>query len=158
VPTGRRGDPSHMRRVYFLELRYGEVQYCPAPDDPGPPATKQQEGRPVKWEKEEREDRPNAVTLITLRAQTGLCICQVAIIGYTRWPFLDRPSALPDRAYPKRVMTRARGIIEALCTTHHDAPGLYIRKSPHRTGTQAREKPIRWSSEGDEGRIGLTMC
>jgi hypothetical protein len=23
---------------------------------------------------------------------------------------------------------------------------------------QVREKPIRWSSEGDEGRIGLTMC
>jgi hypothetical protein len=55
-------------------------------------------------------------------------------------------------------MIGPRGIIRALCTTHHDAPVLYIRKSPHRTGTQAREKPIRWSSEGDEGRIGLTIC
>jgi hypothetical protein len=26
VPTGRRGDPSHMRRVNFLELRKTEVQ------------------------------------------------------------------------------------------------------------------------------------
>jgi hypothetical protein len=26
VPTGRRGDPSHMRRVNFLELRYDEVR------------------------------------------------------------------------------------------------------------------------------------
>ena len=49
-------------------------------------------GGPVKGEKEEREDRPNAVTLIILRLPTGLRICQVAIIGYTRWPFLDRPS------------------------------------------------------------------
>ena len=55
-------------------------------------------------------------------------------------------------------MIHPRGIIGALCTTQLDARGLYIRKSSHRTGTQAREKPIRWPSEGDEVRIGLTMC
>jgi hypothetical protein len=32
-------------------------------------------------------DRPNAVTLITLRLPRELRICQVAIIDYTRWPF-----------------------------------------------------------------------
>ena len=26
MPTGRRGDPPHMRRVDFLERRYGEVR------------------------------------------------------------------------------------------------------------------------------------
>ena len=101
MPTGRRGDPSHMRRVYFLELRHGEVRYCPAPDDPGPPATKQQQGWPVKGEKEEGEDRPNAVTLLTLRSQREFRLCQVAIIGYTRWPFLDRPSAHPIGPTPR---------------------------------------------------------
>jgi hypothetical protein len=41
--------------------------------------------------KEKREDRPNAVALITLRLPRVLRICQVAIISYTRWPFLNRP-------------------------------------------------------------------
>jgi hypothetical protein len=45
-------------------------------------------GGPVKWEKEETEDRPNAVTLITLRLPIEMRLCQVAIIIYTRWPFL----------------------------------------------------------------------
>jgi hypothetical protein len=36
------------------------------------------------------EDRPNAVTLITLRLLRELRLCQVAIINYTRWPFLTR--------------------------------------------------------------------
>ena len=35
-------------------------------------------------------DRPNAVTLIILRLPRELRLCQVAIIGYTRWPFLNR--------------------------------------------------------------------
>ena len=35
-------------------------------------------------------DRPNAMTLIILRLPTELHLCQVAIIGYTRWPFLNR--------------------------------------------------------------------
>jgi hypothetical protein len=48
-------------------------------------------GRPGKREKEEREDRPNAVTLITLRLPREPRICQVTIIIYTRWPFLNRP-------------------------------------------------------------------
>jgi hypothetical protein len=50
-------------------------------------------GRPGKRGKEEREDRPNVVTPITLRLQRELRLCQVTIIIYTRWPFLDRPSA-----------------------------------------------------------------
>jgi hypothetical protein len=146
--------------VYFRKRRRGEVRYSLAPDDPGPPATKQQEGRPVKWGKEQRVDRPNAVTLLTLRLPTQMRLCQVAIMIYTRWPFLDRPSEPhPDRTHlKKRVMMRARGIIVILCATHHDAPVMYIRKTSHRTGTRARGKPIRWSSEGGEGRIGLTMC
>jgi hypothetical protein len=50
-------------------------------------------GRPGKREKEEREDRPNAVTPITLRLPRELRLCQVTIFSYTRWPFLNRPSA-----------------------------------------------------------------
>jgi hypothetical protein len=50
-------------------------------------------GRPGKWGKEEREDRPNAVTPITLLLPTELRLCQVTIIRYTRWPSLNRPSA-----------------------------------------------------------------
>jgi len=45
-------------------------------------------GRPAKRRKEEREDRPNAVTLITLRLPRELRLCHVTIISYTRWPFL----------------------------------------------------------------------
>ena len=78
-----------LRVANFVELRKGEVRYSLAPDNPGPPARKQEEGRPVKWEKEETEDRPNAVTLITLRLPTEMRLCQVAIIGYTSWPFLN---------------------------------------------------------------------
>src|SRR5918993_1907855 len=46
------------------------------------------------------EDRPNAVTLITLRLLRELRLCQVAIINYTRWPFLNRRSASVRRTYP----------------------------------------------------------
>ena len=91
------------------------------------------------------------MTLITLRLPTELRICQVTIIIYTRGLFSILAQPRPDRAYPRWVIIRARGITAGLYTTHHDAPVLYIRKSSHRTGTRAREKPIRWSSEGDEG-------
>jgi hypothetical protein len=36
VPRGRRGDPSHMRRVNFVELRKGEVRSAPSPRPGGP--------------------------------------------------------------------------------------------------------------------------
>jgi hypothetical protein len=42
----------------------------------------------VKGERR-REDRPNAVILRTLRLRRGLRLCQVTIISYTRWPFLN---------------------------------------------------------------------
>jgi hypothetical protein len=35
------------------------------------------------------EDRPNAVTLMTLRLPRVFRLCQLAIISYTRWPFLN---------------------------------------------------------------------
>jgi hypothetical protein len=50
-------------------------------------------GGPVIRGKEDREDRPNAVTPITLRLRTELRLCQVTIISYTRCPFLNHPSA-----------------------------------------------------------------
>jgi hypothetical protein len=50
-------------------------------------------GRPGKRGKEEREDRPNAVTPITLLLPREHRLCQVTIISYTRWPFLNHPSA-----------------------------------------------------------------
>jgi hypothetical protein len=56
------------------------------------PASKKS-GRPGKRGKEERVDRPNAVTPITLRLPRELRLCQLAIISYTRWPFLNRRSA-----------------------------------------------------------------
>src|SRR5918995_7309307 len=109
---------------------HGEGRYSLAPDDPGPPAGKQEEGRPVKWEKEEREDRPNAVTRITLRLQTEMRLCQVAIIGYTRWPFLNRPSAPVRRSYPRRAIIRPARIIRILCTQSYTLSVLYIRSLP----------------------------
>jgi hypothetical protein len=45
------------------------------------------EGGSVKEERR-RENRPNAVTPITLRLRRELCLCQVTIISYTSWPFL----------------------------------------------------------------------
>jgi hypothetical protein len=59
-------------------------------------------GRPRKRGKEEREDRPNAVTPITLLLPREHRLCQVTIISYTRWPFLDRPSA-PVRTAQNRL-------------------------------------------------------
>jgi len=67
----------------FCELRYGEVQHRPVPDSPGSPARKQEEGAARYRRMEEREDCPNAVTLITLRLPRELRICQVTIISYT---------------------------------------------------------------------------
>ena len=50
-------------------------------------------GGPVIRGKKEREDRPNAVTSITLLLPTEHHLCQVTIISYTRWPFLNRRTA-----------------------------------------------------------------
>jgi hypothetical protein len=49
-------------------------------------------GGPAKGERK-REDRPNAVTPITLLLPREHRLCQVTIISYTSWTFLDRPSA-----------------------------------------------------------------
>ena len=46
-------------------------------------------GGPLKGKGEEREDRPNAVTLLTLRLPRELRLCQLTITIYTRWPFLE---------------------------------------------------------------------
>ena len=62
-------------------------------------------GGPIIRGKEEREDRPNAVTPITLRLPRELRLCQVTIIIYTRWPFLNGPSA-PSEEYME--LTRGR--------------------------------------------------
>src|SRR5918995_1493845 len=50
----------------FGELRYGEVRYSPEPNGPGTPASKQEERTAQLKGKRMNEDRPNAVTLITL--------------------------------------------------------------------------------------------
>src|SRR5215203_134520 len=57
------------------------------------------EGGPVKGKRGKEESRPNAVTLITLLQPRELCLCQVTIISYTRWPFLNRPSEPPPGEY-----------------------------------------------------------
>jgi len=80
----------------FLERRQ-KAKFSKVPSrQPGKASeSARREGGPVKGKrgKEEREDRPNAVTLITLRLPRELRLCQVAIISYTRWLFLNRPSA-----------------------------------------------------------------
>jgi hypothetical protein len=74
----------------FRERREGEVRYGPDQDGPGPPARKQEEGRPGKRQLGKGgEDRPNAVTLMTLRLPRVFRLCHLAIISYTRWPFLN---------------------------------------------------------------------
>jgi len=45
-------------------------------------------GRPALKGEMKKEDRKNAVTLITLRLPTEMRLCQLTIISYTRWPFL----------------------------------------------------------------------
>ncbi len=73
------------------------------------------------------EDRPNAVTLITLRLLRELRLCQVAIINYTRWPFLNRRSASVRRTYPRRAITRPACIIKIFCTHGFEPSTPYIR-------------------------------
>jgi hypothetical protein len=58
-------------------------------------------GGPIKGERR-KKDRPNAVTLIILRLRRELRLCQVAIISYTSWLFLNRPIAPVQRACPIR--------------------------------------------------------
>src|SRR5215218_4049462 len=79
-----------------------EVRHSPGPDGPGSPARKER-GRPAGNRERRREDRPNAVTLITLRLRRQLHICQVAIINYARQPFLSR-----ERPEPRTTSARAR--------------------------------------------------
>ena len=70
--------------------------------------------------KEEREDRPNAVTLITLRLPTEMRLCQVAIISYTRWPLSAIPGGhfsiplnpAPQGLNPRRAIIRPPAVDE----------------------------------------------
>src|SRR5829696_6494557 len=80
--------------INFGELRQCEVQHSsPIQTAQARQRGSKKRGRPGKRGKKEREDRPNAVTPITLLLRIEHRICQVTIIIYTRWPFLDRPSA-----------------------------------------------------------------
>jgi len=97
--------------------------YSLAPEDPGPPARKQQEGRPGKKGKGGKRGPPKRCDTLNPTTANGAAhlpgghnqLCQVAISH-------NRPSKLyPHRAYPKRITIRAKGIIKALCTTHRCA-------------------------------------
>src|SRR5215208_5375988 len=67
------------------------LPHRPTPIGPGPPARKKQEQRAARLKVKGKggEDRPNAVTLISLRPPRESRLCQVTIISYTRWPFLN---------------------------------------------------------------------
>src|SRR5829696_8331168 len=106
-------------KANFLECRHGEVHPRSLKPRYRRPRTTGEEARrraggPVKRGMEEREDRPNAVTPITLRLPREHRICQVTITSYTRWPFLNRRSALPRMGHvlhPKSAHNRV------LCAT-----------------------------------------
>ena len=95
------------------------------------------------------EDRPNAVTLITLRLLRELRLCQVAIINYTRWPFLNRRSASVRRTYPRRAITRPACIIKILCMHGFEPPTPYIRK-PAVQDRAYTQHPRMWAMRSSE--------
>jgi len=75
------------------------------------------------------EDRPNAVTLITLRLPRVFRLCQLAIVSFTRWPFLNPTQPRSDKAHPRRAIIRARGTNKVFCTLGYALPTFYIRRS-----------------------------
>jgi hypothetical protein len=95
------------------------------------------------------EDRPNAVTLIILRLLRELRLCQVAIINYTRWPFLNRPSASVRRTYSRRAITRSACFIKILCTHGFEPPTPYIR-NPAVQDRAYTQHPKMWAMRRSE--------
>jgi hypothetical protein len=94
----------------FIERRNAEVQHSPLQTTQDRQRGSKKRGGPVIRGKEEREDRPNAVTPITLRLPTEMRLCQVTIIRYTRWPFLNRRYF--QEPYPAASMVEVSALID----------------------------------------------